>query len=82
MKTLSTFDAKNKFSKVLADAEAGEPTIITRNGKELAIVISLDDYRKEKRPSLAEFLLNSPLRGSRLDLTRSKDMGREPPDFS
>lgn len=82
MKTLSTFDAKNKFSKVLADAEAGEPTIITRNGKELAIVISLDDYRKEKRPSLAEFLLNSSLRGSRLDLTRSKDMGREPPDFS
>ncbi len=84
MKTISIFEGKNRFSEVVANAAAGEPQIITKNGKETAVVISIGEYRtlKARKGSLGEFLLNSPLRGSGIDLTRDKDMGRPAPDFS
>jgi len=75
MKTISTFDAKNKLSELMAAAGNGEPQIITKNGIKSAVLISYDDYRKltAKKKSLVEFLLGSPLRGSDLDLSRSKE---------
>ncbi len=84
MKKVSIFEGKNKFSKIVESAASGEPQIITKNGKETAVVISIDEYRRLKIPkqTLSEFLLNSPWRGSDLDLTRSKDTGRPGPDFS
>lgn len=84
MKTFSTFEAKNKLSEVIASAERGEPQIITKNGREAAVVISFREFQRltAKNGSLNDFLLNSPLRGSDIDLTRSKDTGRETIDFS
>ncbi|HYJ92937.1 MAG TPA: type II toxin-antitoxin system Phd/YefM family antitoxin [Pyrinomonadaceae bacterium] len=84
MKKVSIFEGKNKFSKIVESAASGEPQIITKNGKETAVVISIDEYRRLKVPkqTLSEFLLSSPWRGSDLDLTRSKDTGRPGPDFS
>jgi prevent-host-death family protein len=84
MKHVSIFEGKNKFSELVANAAKGEPQVITKNGKETAVVISIEEFRKLKaqKGSLADFLLNSPLRGSGIDLTRSKDMGRPPLDFS
>ena len=84
MKTVSVFEGKNKFSELVAKAAMGEPQVITKNGKETAVVISIDEYRKMKvrQGSLGEFLLNSPLQGSGIDLTRDQDMGRAVPDFS
>ena len=84
MKHLSVYEGKNKFSELIANAAKGEPQVITKNGKETAVVISYTEYQKltAKKESLSEFLLNSPLRGSGIDLTRSKDMGRPTPDFS
>jgi prevent-host-death family protein len=84
MKTISTFEAKNKLSEVIALAEAGEPQVITKNGREAAVVISYQDFQRltAKKESLSDFLLNSPLRGAKLDLTRSKDTGRDSIDFS
>ncbi len=84
MKTVSIFEGKNKFSELVANAANGEPQVITKNGKETAVVISIEEYRKlkAKQGSLSDFLLNSPLRGSGIDLTRDKDMGRPAPDFS
>jgi prevent-host-death family protein len=75
MKTISTFDAKNKLSELIAAAGNGEPQIITKNGIKSAVLISYEDYRKltAKRKSLVDFLLGSPLRGSDLDLSRSKE---------
>jgi len=84
MNTVSTFDAKNKLSELIAAAGDGEPQVITRNGVETAVLISYDDYRKltARKESLVDFLLNSPLRGSDIDLTRSKaGSGRETLDF-
>ncbi len=75
MKTISTFDAKNKLSSLIAAAVNGEPQIITKNGIKSAVLISYEDYRKltTKQNSLVEFLLGSPLRGSELVLSRSKE---------
>ena len=84
MKHLSIYNAKNALSRVVADAEAGEPTMITRNGHDAAVVVSATEYKKiqTSRPTLVEFLLSGPLVGSELEITRSEDPGREPPDFS
>lgn len=88
MKTVSIFEGKNKFSQVVTDAANGEPQLITKNGKETAVVISYTEYKRltdkpEKKQSLSEFLLSSPMRGigDELDLTRDKDMGRPTIDF-
>ena len=83
MNKVSTFDAKNKLSELIA-AGQGEPQVITKNGVETAVLISYEDYRKltARKESLVEFLLKSPLRGSEIDLTRSKaDSGRAAVEF-
>ncbi len=82
MKTISAFEAKNKLSEVI-NAANGEPQIITNNGVEKAVVISIKEYKRltDKKDSLNAFLLASPLHESDLDLTRSKDVGRTTLDF-
>lgn len=86
MKHLSIYEGKNKFSEVIASAARGEPQIITKNGKETAVVISIAEYKRlmlKERP-LVELLLDNPARkyGIELDLERSTDMGRPTLDFS
>lgn len=79
MQKISTFEAKNKLSEVIAAAEAGEAQVITKNGKETAVVISYKEFQRltARQESLNEFLLKSPLCGAKLNLTRSKDTGRK-----
>ena len=84
MKTISTFDAKNKLSALIAAASKGEPQLITKNGVETAVLISYNDYLRltVKNESLVDFLLNSPLKNSNIDLTRTKEgAGRETLEF-
>lgn len=84
MNTVSTFDAKNKLSALIAAANKGEPQLITKNGVETAVLISYEDYLKltAKNESFVDFLLNSPLKNSNIDLSRSKaGAGREPLKF-
>jgi prevent-host-death family protein len=79
-KTLWTVaNAKARLSEVLDKARDEGPQFITRNGKQTAVVVSIDEWeRKVKRKgSLAEFLFNSPLRGADIDLERSKEEMRE-----
>jgi len=72
----SVAEAKARLSEVI-DRAQGEPQVITRNGKPSAIVSVEEWARKTARKGpLAEFLLNSPLRGAELDLERQRD---EPP---
>lgn len=85
MKRLSVLEGKNKFSQVVAAAADGEPQIITKNGKETAVVISIDEYRRlaHGERSLVDVLLDNPARkyGIELDFSRSKDLGRPPINF-
>jgi len=72
-------DAKNNLSSLIRLAEKGEPQIIRRNDTEVAVVVSIDDWKKMngKKQSLVELLRSSPLVGEELDLSRQEDLPRE-----
>ena len=72
-------DAKNNLSSLIRLAEKGEPQIIRRNDTEVAVVVSIADWKKMngKRLSLVQVLRTSPLVGEDLDLSRPKDFPRE-----
>ena len=72
--------AKNRLSELVENALNRGPQTITRHGKATAVVLSIDDYRKiraGKRP-LSRFFADSPLRGQKLNISRSRDAGRGP----
>ncbi len=72
-------DAKNRFSEVVNEALKSGPQMVTRRGKETAVVLSVEEYRRLVRPDVAlvEFLASSPLGEVELDLERDQDTGRE-----
>jgi prevent-host-death family protein len=65
-------EAKAKFSELLHRAQSEGPQRITRHGRTTAIVISGEEWeqRNQRKENLAEFLMNSPLRGSGLKVKR------------
>ncbi|MCB0023753.1 MAG: type II toxin-antitoxin system Phd/YefM family antitoxin [Caldilinea sp.] len=76
-------EAKNKFSEVIERASHGDPQVITKHGTEVAVVISIDQFKslKARSQSLVEFLLESPLSGSEIEVTRDKSLPREVPEL-
>jgi len=54
--------AKQRFSEVIRAVEAGEPQFVTKNGKEVAAIINIEDYRRTHKPkkSFVEYLLSAP----------------------
>lgn len=75
-------DAKNRFSEVVRRAEAHDPQLVTRNGREVVVVLSVEDYARLAGPeSLVDFLKNSPLaealREGDFELERPRDFGRD-----
>lgn len=68
----SVADAKAHLSELLEHVINNGPQAITRRGKEIAVVVSIDEWhRKTNRSgSLAEFLAASPLRNSDLEVNR------------
>lgn len=71
--------AKAKLSEVIERARAGEPQIITRNGRKAVVVVATEEWeRKTKRVgNLADFFAASPLRGSDLEVERPRDRPRK-----
>jgi prevent-host-death family protein len=74
----SIADAKARFSEVVERAR-GAPQMITRNGKPAAVLVSAEEWERktERKGSLAEFLLASPLRGAGIEIERSREMPRD-----
>lgn len=72
--------AKAKLSEVLDRAQAA-PQTITRNGKPSVVVVSVEEWQRKtaRKGTLAEFLMQSPLRGLDLDLERQGDEPRDVP---
>ena len=72
--------AKARLSEVIERAQSS-PQTITRNGKPSVVVVSAEEWQRKtaRKGTLAEFLLDSPLRGSDLDLERQRDEPRDPP---
>ena len=67
-------EAKDKFSEVVEEAIQFGPQVISRQGTQVAVVLSYEEYLalKKSRTNLAQFFLESPLRGSGLDLQRDR----------
>lgn len=69
--TLSLQDAKNRFSEVVAAAEAGTPQHVTKRGKPAVVVLAETEYRRLKEAEEAR-------RGSFLDALKSGPDGDLP----
>ncbi len=72
-------EAKNNLSGLIRLAEKGEPQVIRRNDTEVAVVVSISEWRRinGKRESLVEFLQKSPLDEIIPYLDRPEDLPRE-----
>ncbi len=69
MSTWSVQDAKAKFSELLEACQTNGPQIVTRRGAEIAVVTSLEQWRRlqaGRRPSLKELLLRDEARTDEL----------------
>jgi prevent-host-death family protein len=55
-------EAKQRFSELLRHARAHGPQVVTKHGQEVAVVVSIEDYRRltEELPSFKEFLTAAP----------------------
>ncbi len=55
-------EAKQRFSELVRHARADGPQVVTKHGEEVAVVVSIEDYRRltEELPSFKDFLLAAP----------------------
>jgi len=72
-------EAKNRFSEVVDRALDTGPQVVTRRGKKVVLVVSVETFRRllTKNQPLSAFLRDSPLTGEDLDFDRGFDPGRE-----
>jgi len=70
--------AKAHLSEVIDLALSEGPQMVTRNGIKTVVIVSNEEWEKKtkRKGTLAEFLANSPLRNSAIDLNRVKDKSR------
>lgn len=74
--------AKARFSELFRRARTEGPQLITRQGKEGVVMISVEEFeellaRASQPGSLVEFFRRSPLVGLELEFTRENDSGRD-----
>jgi prevent-host-death family protein len=74
--------AKARFSEVVRKAQVEGPQYVTRQGKDAVVILPADEFerltaRARQPQSLAKFFAESPLVGTKLDLERKPDFGRE-----
>ncbi len=75
-------DAKNRFSEVVRRAASEGPQFVTKHGREAAVVMGVEEYRRLTQPvDLVDFLSQSPLAAAleagELILERAKDLDRD-----
>lgn len=77
--THSVKEAKDNLSELIRLAESGQPQIIRRHDTEVAVVVSINEWKRSrgKRPTLVEILRNSPLVGLEFDFSRQEDFPRD-----
>lgn len=69
--------AKQKFSELVDRAVGEGPQVVTRRGREVVVVIGIDEYRRlrDGEPDFKHFLLEAP-DFDLLDLERASEAGR------
>ena len=70
-------EAKQRFSELVRHARADGPQVVTRHGEEVAVVVSIEEYRRltDELPSFKDFLLAAPDLDA-LDMDRSPEPAR------
>jgi antitoxin Phd len=71
-------EAKSKFSQLVKRAASGEAQVVTVHGKPAAVIVAADQYARltRRKGKLSDALLRPDLAIEDLDLTRSRDTGR------
>ncbi len=71
-------EAKQRFSEVIRLTEAAGPQIVTRHGQEIAVIISITEYRRMRGQDteFKDYLRSGPELDD-LDLSRPGDGPRE-----
>ncbi len=72
-------EAKGNFSQLIKRAAAGDAQVVTVHGKPTAVVISAREYARltRRKGTLSSALLRTDLAAEDLDITRSRDTGRD-----
>jgi prevent-host-death family protein len=70
-------EAKQRFSELVRHARADGPQVVTKHGEEVAVVVSIEEYRRltDELPSFKELLIAAPDLDA-LDLDRSRERAR------
>jgi prevent-host-death family protein len=70
-------EAKQRFSELVRHARAHGPQVVTKHGEEVAVVVSIEEYRRltDSLPSFKELLLAAPDLEA-LELGRSREPAR------
>ena len=71
-------EAKTRLSEVIEQAYSKGPQIITRHGKERAVILSVAEYRSltAHQPNLRDYLLGGP-KVDDFEIRRRRDTGRK-----
>jgi prevent-host-death family protein len=71
-------EAKQRFSEVVRQAHDDGPQVVTRHGEEVAVVVSMEDYRRLAggRSDFKDFLLSGPDL-SDLEILRAHERARQ-----
>jgi prevent-host-death family protein len=72
-------EAKARFSELVNEVEHGGYQTITKNGHEVAIIISKEEFENLRKPknTLLDFFNDAPYPEVDLDIERDHDLGRE-----
>lgn len=75
-------EAKARFSEVFRLARERGPQRVTKHGREAVVVLPAEEYARlveseARKGTLTDFFASSPLRGSGIDLDRTRDFGRD-----
>jgi prevent-host-death family protein len=75
MRVMPLRDARDGLAAVVDQAASGEPIIVTRRGKPVAVIVGHDEWQRltGARPSFADLLLGFPEGG---DLRRDRSPPR------
>ena len=72
-------EAKSNLSQLIKRAARGDAQVVTVHGKPAAVVVSVEEYARltRRRGRLSSALLRPELAIDDLDLSRSRDTGRD-----
>lgn len=72
-------EAKGNLSQLIKRAASGDAQVVTVHGKPMAVVVSVAEYARltRQRGKLSSALLRPDLAIDDLDLSRSRDTGRD-----